>query len=67
MLIGIFNMGLKVGDINLSMQDEAYIHNFMVQDGSYTNLIDDQDILIENSKIQLSEKPVIIRLCLNEN
>lgn len=67
MLIGIFNMGLKVGDINLSIQDEGYIHNFMVQNGSYTNLIDDQSILIENNKIHLTEKPVIIRLCLNEN
>lgn len=67
MLIGVFNVGLKVGEIDISINDGGYINLSKFADGSYTNLIDDEPLIIANNKIQLHQKPVIIRLNCKHN
>lgn len=62
LLIGIFNMGLKVGGIDLSIHDEGYIELASIKNGDYRNLIDDQTITISNNKLSLCQKPIMIRV-----
>ena len=66
LILGVFNMGHKVGELDLSIQDRGYINDYTFKDGFYTNLIDEQIINISDNKLQLSQKPLIIRLSMNE-
>jgi len=45
------NVELKTGYINIDLDK-----------GVYTNLIDNKKILVENSKIKLSNNPIIIKI-----
>jgi hypothetical protein len=49
--IGIFNIGLEHGEIHVS-----------IPDGQYKNLIDESSINIISSKLELTNKPVIIKV-----
>lgn len=62
LVIGIFNMGLKVGDIDLSIKDGSYLDLSFIEDGNYVNLIDGEEVTISNNKIRLAQKPMIIRI-----
>ena len=66
LIIGIFNMGLKVGDIDIAIKDGAYLCLGTIMDGNYVNLIDGELITITNNKINLSQKPIIARLNITE-
>jgi cyclomaltodextrinase len=47
-IVGIFNVGLETGELNLE-----------IKDGHYVNLIDNSDIIVKNGKFELSHKPII--------
>jgi hypothetical protein len=49
--IGIFNVGLEHGEINLA-----------IPDGQYNNLIDESSINISSGMIKLTNKPVIMKV-----
>jgi len=47
-IIGVFNVGLEQGTLNID-----------ILDGKYTNLIDNSDIIIKKGLLELSNKPLI--------
>ena len=71
LVIGIFNIGLKVGEIDLSIHDGSYTSNgshasyMSIEDGEYKNLIDNTKVKISKNKIELSQKPMILRVKLS--
>ncbi len=47
-IVGVFNLGLDIGDININ-----------VKDGTYTNIINNDEIVIRKSQLKLSKEPII--------
>ena len=47
-VVGIFNVGLKQGEISID-----------VEDGTYINIIYDEEVYVEDGMIKLSKKPVM--------
>jgi glycosidase len=63
-ILGIFNVGLKSGEIDLAVSDGNYTVLNQILDGTYCNLIDNSPINIKELKIQLCQQPVVIRITL---
>jgi glycosidase len=61
-ILGIFNVGLKTGEIDLTVRDGNYAAMNNIPDGIYRNLIDQQPYAIKNHHIQLSQQPIVIRV-----
>ncbi len=61
-IIGIFNMGLKTGNINLEVYDWPGIIWQDIPDGNYTNLVDGEVVRIENNQMALAQQPWMIKI-----
>jgi len=59
-MIGIFNVENKVGELDLKTDEDAKTALPEIKDGSYTNLIDGHNAEVEDNKIKLISKPVIL-------
>jgi glycosidase len=65
-ILGIFNVGLKTGEIDLTVRDGNYAVMNEILDGSYSNLIDQQPVTIADHRIQLSQQPIILSVLLQD-
>lgn len=64
--IGIFNVGLKTGQLKLASQEESHMSLPVIKDGSYVNYYTMEDIAVENQVIQLINEPIWIKV-MEEN
>lgn len=65
MVLGIFNVGLKTGEIELTLSNDNE-NGFSNLDGIYSNIIDGEEVRIANNQMKLSQKPIIIKLTKNK-
>ena len=63
-VLGIFNMGLKTGEIDLTIPNGGEL-GFTALDGIYSNEIDGEEYHIVDNRMELSQKPIIIKLTKN--
>lgn len=61
-VIGIFNIGLKSGELKLVSHEEGYFDLPSIKDGNYVNNYTSEDIIVENQIIQLTDKPILIQI-----
>lgn len=64
MVLGIFNMGLKTGEIDLTLPSGSGF-DFTILNSNYSNIINGDEITIVNNRMKLSQKPVIFKLTTN--
>ena len=60
-LYGIFNIGQKVGEIDLHVSDRSYLDLSPLKDGCYKDEISGSHLSIRSGKLELSDQPVIFR------
>lgn len=61
-IIGIFNVGLKSGEININNHKEGDFKSISIKDGDYINEYNSNIIEIKNQKIMLIDEPIMIRI-----
>lgn len=61
-LYGIFNVGQKVGSVNLHVSDHGYVKMPELKDGDYKNLISGGSVHVKEGHLDLLEEPIIFRV-----
>ncbi|MGF7142829.1 glycosidase [Anaerotaenia torta] len=64
MLLGIFNVGLKAGEIDLTVENENYTVINEIPDGIYKNIIDGQPVELKGRRLRLRQEPILLRIKL---
>lgn len=59
--IGIFNVGLKSGELELTSEEKGFFKLPDLKDGKYTNAYTNNPVKVENQSIQLTDEPILIR------
>lgn len=65
LMLGIFNMGLKTGEIDLTVGNDNYGLINQIPDGTYVNLVNDQLITLRNRRLTLRQEPMVLRIKLD--
>ncbi|HHW66227.1 MAG: hypothetical protein PWP07_505 [Epulopiscium sp.] len=62
LLLGIFNVGLKSGEIDLTVNDDISGLINQIPDGEYLNLVNDKVVTLKERRLILGKEPVILRI-----
>ena len=62
LVLGIFNVGLKCGEIDISVDNPVFEMINHIPDGDYVNLVNDKPVELKNRRMMLGQEPVILSI-----